>query len=120
MKDSEDTSAVAEPSHPPASPTLEDRAAADTDVPQIVMEDQDGTETATELAPVVPTIHGHAEAEGGRKGSDSESVDINSVDDLPDRTASPAGSLHSDANLTPSIIVSFGAQRRFAISTNIY
>lgn len=107
MKDPEDTSAAAEPGSKHASPAREDESAADADVPQIVADDQDAREAATELTPVIAIERADKGALGGQKDPESDSVDINSLDDLPDGTVSPARSVHSDANLTPSIIVSF-------------
>lgn len=68
------------------------------------VDDQNG-DTAEQLTPKAPTVYRSIEDDGTEEGSELGSIDVSSTDGLPRRAGSPAGSMASDARLTPSVIV---------------
>lgn len=80
-------------------------SADDADVAQLPTSKEDA-ETKERLMPQpIPIICKSIEPDNTQNGSDNGSIDINSLDDILQRAASPAGSFNSDANLTPSVLV---------------
>lgn len=108
MGDSEGNSADAESRTPgDDSPRTPSNAAVadDADVAQLTTSKEDAETPDISATQPIPIIYKSIEPDDVQNGSEDGSVDINSFDDIPQRATSPAGSFHSDANLTPSVLV---------------